>query len=77
MSTRAASLTSPCTLADVINRIDDLVLSKQHRADLKSSVRCYCKAVGQQPASVLADLDKLRKRLASMTAASVNVSSER
>jgi integrase len=78
MSTAKSSLTAFPTLAGVIDRLDSLSeVPKQHRADLKSAVRFFCRAIGQQPADIIADPAKLTSVLRTMTPASTCATVER
>jgi integrase len=66
------------TLADVIDRIDGtLELPRQRQADLRAAVRFVCRAVGRQPAHVVADPDKLRAVIATMTPPTTGASPQR
>lgn len=75
MSTSSVSLKTVTTLADVIVQIAGLTnLPPPHRGELASALRTFCRAVGRQPSAVIADTDRLRRDMGSLTPAAVGVS---
>src|SRR5262249_57490162 len=73
MSTPSASRTASITIADLLSQISSKT-SLADRQDICSAIRTLCRALGQAPADVPADLATLRRQLKELTPLAAGVS---
>ena len=62
------AIASRATLQDVISLIENEKISSRQKQDLCSAVRTVAKALGAEPAQILADPPLLRRRLEGLSA---------
>lgn len=60
---------APDTMADVLRRLDDLPVEHRKRAELKSAVRTFCKAVGVAPANITTEVKSISLMIAGVSPA--------